>query len=361
MDSSSSRVFRVVTRASQLAVVQTEYVVDLLKKAWPELSHDRLIITRMTTVGDQRTDVPLAVIGGQGVFTKELERELLANRADIAVHSLKDLPTINPPGLIIGATPVRAARGDALVLNQRLLGHTIDTLPAGTVIGTSSLRRTALLKRRYPHLVFKDIRGNLNTRLRKLDVNEYDALILACAGLDRLGWGDRISQRLAEDDFLYAPAQGALGVQCRADDVESIQLLSRINDQLTNLCTQAERAFLRTLEGGCRVPIATCARVSEDQKSVQLIGQVWNEDGSMSVRGDVSGSLEEGASLGVSLAGQLKDNGADEILREVRAMLAAIGHTAPTRPLPGTSVDPDVHTTTDTATEAETTRRLDDA
>eukprot|EP00744_Colponema_vietnamica_P014594 GILI01020423.1.p1 GENE.GILI01020423.1~~GILI01020423.1.p1 ORF type:complete len:362 (+),score=84.27 GILI01020423.1:86-1171(+) len=319
MNAEGQRVFRIVTRSSQLAMVQTHEVLAMLSQRYPELAAaERFVVQKTTTVGDQRLDVPLAAIGGQGVFTKELERELYRSSADIAVHSLKDLPTQIPPGLVVAAIPSRHSRDDALVLSVRHKdsGFTMETLPAGSVVGTSSVRRIACYQRAFPHIVFKDIRGNLNTRLRKLDDGEYDGIVLATAGLRRLGWGDRISQVLPEDQYLYAPGQGALAIQCREDDEEVVNILSVLNDASARAGVQAEREFMRVLEGGCRVPIAACTTVAEGLLRVQ--GQVWSQDGARTIRAEVTGPLDSAASLGSSLAATLIEQGAGVILKEIK-------------------------------------------
>jgi hydroxymethylbilane synthase len=219
---------RIGSRQSQLALVQTHWVQGELQKHYPD---QEFPVVTMTTQGDKILDVALAKIGDKGLFTKELEQALLRQEVDVAVHSLKDLPTQMPEGLTLGAITEREEPRDALVLHPRWQGTPLAELPPGTVMGTSSLRRLAQLRHRFPHLTFKDIRGNLNTRLRKLDEGEYDGLILAVAGLRRLGWGDRVSEVLEPEVSLYAVGQGALGVQCRAGDAQVLGLLAGVEPQ----------------------------------------------------------------------------------------------------------------------------------
>ncbi|XP_029106911.1 hydroxymethylbilane synthase a isoform X1 [Scleropages formosus] len=269
------RVMRIGTRKSQLARIQTDSVAGKLKELYPDV---HLEIVAMSTVGDKILDKALSKIGEKSLFTKELENALERNEVDLVVHSLKDLPTSLPPGFTIGAVLKRETPYDAVILHPKKAGLTLDTLPEGSVIGTSSLRRAAQLKRRFPHLEFKDIRGNLNTRLKKLDDHDdYSAIILAAAGLRRLGWESRISQILTPDDCMYAVGQGALAVEARAGDEDILKMLSVLNDTDTVLRCVAERAFLRHLEGGCSVPVAIHSEVKESQ--LYLTGAVYSLDG----------------------------------------------------------------------------------
>src|SRR5215218_2751785 len=248
------------SRGSKLALWQSEWVKARLEALDPGV---RVRIEIFKTQGDVRTDVPLSTIGGQGAFTKELEVALLDRRVDVAVHSLKDLPTVTPEGLAITATPEREDPRDALVLRagtETQVGS-LKGLAEGAVVGTSSLRRIAQLKHLRPDVQVKDLRGNVDTRLRKLDSGEYDALILASAGLRRLGLGHRISAAIETDVMLPAVSQGSLGVQTRADDSETNAFVSRLDHPQTRAAVVAERALLRKLGGGCQVPIAAHAVV----------------------------------------------------------------------------------------------------
>ena len=231
------------TRPSKLARWQTSHVIQALKKAWPELNCKEEVIT---TQGDRILDRPLPEIGGKGLFTQELEAELLSGRVQAAVHSLKDLPTENPKDLTIGAITIRAEVRDGLISPR---GYTLDTLPQGALLGTSSLRRAAQMLAARPDLQIEPLRGNVDTRLRKVQEGQYDAIILAGAGLVRLGLAEFVSQWLPLEIMLPAPGQGALAVQCRLDDVETLRLLGTLHDSHTYLTTTAERAFLAGLGG----------------------------------------------------------------------------------------------------------------
>ena len=262
-------------------------------------------------------DVPLATIGGQGAFTKELEVALLDSRIDVAVHSLKDLPTVNPEGLSITATPEREDARDALVLRSDAdsNGASVNNLPSGSVVGTSSLRRIAQLKHLRPDVRVKDLRGNVDTRLRKLDSGEYDAVILASAGLRRLGFGHRISAAIETDVMLPAVSQGSLGVQTRADDSETNALVSRLDHTATRAAVTAERALLRKLGGGCQVPIAAHAVVTGGD--LRLDGLVASLDGSRVLRDTTIAPASEAGHAGDVLAAQLLELGAGELLSEM--------------------------------------------
>lgn len=308
-------VIRLGSRQSQLALVQTHWVQNQLQTHYPDREFP--VIT-MTTQGDKILDVALAKIGDKGLFTKELEQALLRQEVDLAVHSLKDLPTQMPPGLALGAITEREEPQDALVLHSRWQGATLAELPAGTVIGTSSLRRLAQLRYHFPHLTFRDIRGNLNTRLKKLDAGEYDGLILAVAGLRRLGWGERVSQVLSPEISLYAVGQGALGVQCREADAPVLELLQVLHHPETAYRCLAERAFLRALEGGCQVPIGVHSQFSGSQLS--LTGVVLSLDGSQRVEGVQTAEVTDEAAavaLGEALAADVRAQGADVILQAI--------------------------------------------
>ncbi len=301
------------SRGSKLALWQTEWVKARLEALDPGV---KVRIEIIKTMGDVRTDVPLSTIGGQGAFTKELEVALLDRRVDVAVHSLKDLPTITPEGLSITATPEREDPRDALVLPQAAdVGITsIVELPQGATVGTSSLRRMAQLKHLRPDILIKDLRGNVDTRLRKLDQGEYDAIILASAGLRRLGVTDRVMTPIETSEMLPAVGQGSLGVETRTDDAETNALVSRLDDPRTRAAVLAERALLRHLGGGCQVPIAAHAQV--EGGVLKLDGLVATLDGTQVLRESLDGDAAEAARIGEELAARLLERGAGELLRE---------------------------------------------
>ncbi|XP_041851621.1 porphobilinogen deaminase-like isoform X2 [Melanotaenia boesemani] len=285
-----SRVIRIGTRKSQLARIQTDSVADKLRQLYPDVHLD---IVAMSTTGDKILDTALSKIGEKSLFTKELENALERNEVDLVVHSLKDLPTTLPPGFTIGAVLKRDSPYDAVVLHPSNAGKTLDTLPENSVIGTSSLRRAAQLKKRFPHLDFKDIRGNLNTRLKKLDEkDDFAAIILAAAGLSRMGWENRISTILEPEDCMYAVGQGALAVEVRARDADILEMVSVLHDPDTVLRCIAERAFLKQLEGGCSVPVAVHTQVKDSQ--LYLTGAVYSLDGSDSLKETMQTSIAAG-------------------------------------------------------------------
>jgi hydroxymethylbilane synthase len=269
----------------------------------------------MSTQGDKILDVALAKIGDKGLFTKELELGMINKEIDFAVHSLKDLPTNLPPGLTLAAITERENPADAVVLHEKHKGEKLETLPAGAVIGTSSLRRLAQLRHKFPHFTFKDVRGNLITRMAKLDAGEYDALILAVAGLERLEMSDRIHQILSPEISLHAVGQGALGIECRADDTEVITLLKAIEHPQTRDRCLAERSFLRVLEGGCQVPIGVNTEIISDK--LTLKGLVASVDGQKIVQNLVTGAASDAEKLGAELADILRQQGATEILEQI--------------------------------------------
>ena len=303
---------RIASRRSQLAVVQTNWVKAELEKAHPGLT---ITVEAMATQGDNILDVGLAKIGDKGLFTKELEAQMLVGRAEIAVHSLKDLPTNLPEGLMLGCITEREDPADALVVNAKNANHRLDTLPEGAVVGTSSLRRLAQLRHHYPHLSFKDVRGNVITRLEKLDSGDYDCLILAAAGLERLGFGDRIHQIIPGDISLHAVGQGALGIECVEDKPEVLEIIKVLEHTTTSRRCLAERAFLRELEGGCQVPIGVNSQISNEE--LTLTGMVASLDGKRLIRDQASGSAADPESIGIELAGKLKQQGAGAILKEI--------------------------------------------
>ncbi len=310
----ASSTLRIASRRSQLAMVQTHWVRDELSSAHPALA---ITIEAMATQGDKILDVALAKIGDKGLFTKELEAQMLVDRADIAVHSLKDLPTNLPEGLILGCITEREDPADALVVHERHRDRTLATLPEGSVVGTSSLRRLAQLRHHYPHLVFKDVRGNVITRLEKLDAGVYDCLILAAAGLTRLGLGDRIHELIDPSISLHAVGQGALGIECRAGDTAVLETIAVLEHQPTARRCLAERAFLRSLEGGCQVPIGVNTHFEGDE--LVLTGMVASIDGQRLLRDSCRGPATDPESIGLALAGTLRAQGAGEILEEIFA------------------------------------------
>lgn len=261
----------IATRQSPLALWQANFVKDTLEKLYPTMKVELL---EMVTKGDKILDTPLAKIGGKGLFVKELENALYEKRADIAVHSLKDVPMVLPEGLTLGAYLERHAPTDAFVSNRYA---SLDELPDGAVLGTSSLRRECQIAHAKGNLTIKSLRGNVGTRLSKLDAGEYDAIILATSGLERLGLGERIRHELNDELSLPAVGQGALAIECRADDETILQLLAPLNHLATRLCVIAERAMNKTLEGGCQVPIAGFATINGD--TLSLRGRVGSIDG----------------------------------------------------------------------------------
>lgn len=279
MEKDTKQVIRVGSRKSELALIQTNHVIDRLKVLNPDVEFK---IESMSTLGDRILNVSLPKIGEKSLFTKDLEDALTSNAVDFVVHSLKDLPTSLPEGLAIGAVFEREDPRDALVLREDLKEHTLSTLPEGSVIGTSSLRRTAQIRGAYPQLVVKDVRGNLNTRLRKLDAGEeYAALMLAKSGLMRMGWEKRVSKVLPCAEMLYAIGQGALAVECRSDNGKILNMLSAFNHPETYCRILAERSFLKTLGGGCSAPVgvATTLKPFESQYKLTISGAVWSIDG----------------------------------------------------------------------------------
>jgi hydroxymethylbilane synthase len=307
--SSPPRTIRIGSRSSQLALVQTHWVQAELQKAYPDRTFE---VHTMATQGDKILDVALAKIGDKGLFTKELEVGMLQQEIDFAVHSLKDLPTNLPDSLVLGVVTERENPADAVVFHEKYRDFKIENLPPGAVIGTSSLRRLAQLRHHYPHLTFKDIRGNLITRLAKLDSGEFDAIILAVAGLERLGMKSRIGQILTPEISLHAVGQGALGIECRGDDTEVLALLKAIEHAPTRDRTLAERAFLRELEGGCQVPIGVNSVI--DGETLTLTGIVASVDGQQVVKDTVTGKVAEPEKVGIELAQRLRQQGAKEIL-----------------------------------------------
>ncbi|BFM13889.1 hydroxymethylbilane synthase [Maricurvus nonylphenolicus] len=304
-----SQTLRIATRKSALALWQAEFVKAELEKHHPQLTVE---LVPMVSRGDKILDVPLAKVGGKGLFVKELEHALLQGEADIAVHSMKDVPMEFPEGLGLEVICEREDPRDAFVSNRFA---SLAELPAGSVVGTSSLRRQCQLLANYPDLEIKFLRGNVNTRLQKLDDGEYDAIILASAGLIRLGMEERIRERIAPEDMLPAGGQGAVGIECRVDDKATRELLKPLHHALTAERVLAERAMNRRLEGGCQVPIGCYAIHADD--GLWLRGLVGSPDGEEMLEADVRGVAAEGEAMGIALAEQLLSYGADKILQEV--------------------------------------------
>ena len=305
----AARTLRIATRKSPLALWQANFVKDRLEALYPDL---RVELVPMSTQGDKILDTPLAKVGGKGLFVKELETAMLEGRADIAVHSMKDVPVEFPEGLGLHTICEREDPRDAFVSNRF---KQIDELPQGAVVGTSSLRRQCQLRAARPDLVIRDLRGNVNTRLAKLDAGEYDAIILAAAGLKRLEMAHRITAFIEPEQSLPANGQGAVGIECRLDDVELHALLAPLEHTETRIRVLTERAMNRALQGGCQVPIGAYALVQGDE--IWLRGLVGSPDGTQVIRDEIRGPLTDGEALGHTLAQRLLADGADAILAEV--------------------------------------------
>ncbi|MGB3668994.1 MAG: hydroxymethylbilane synthase [Phormidesmis sp.] len=310
----ATQTIRIGSRKSQLALVQTHWVQAELSKAFPDITFE---VRTMESKGDKILDVALSKIGDKGLFTQELEDDMLSGDTDFAVHSLKDLPTNLPEGLMLGCITEREDPADALVVHEKHKDKQLDTLPEGSVIGTSSLRRLAQLKHYFPHFQFKDIRGNVNTRLRKLDQGEYDAIVLAAAGLNRLEMSDRIHQLLSAEISLHAVGQGALGIECRQGDEEILSILKVLEHLPTAQRCYAERAFLRELEGGCQVPIGVNTAI--EGNTLTLKGIVASLDGQQLIKDTVTGAPADAESMGLELAKRLRNQGAQAILDDINA------------------------------------------
>lgn len=305
---------RIATRKSPLALWQAEHVATRLRRLHPHLSVD---IAGMSTRGDKILDSPLAKIGGKGLFVKELEEGILSGVADIAVHSMKDVPVELPDGLDLPVILLREDPRDAFVSPR--YAHP-DQLPPGARVGTSSLRRQCQMAARYPHLDFFALRGNVNTRLVKLDAGEYEAIILAAAGLKRLHQETRISCYLEPEISLPAIGQGAIGIECRRDDPRVLRYIQALDDATTHRCVAAERAFNARLQGGCQVPIA--GHAVWDGEQLYLRGLVGEPDGSRVIVGNCRGPADSAQQLGVALAEDLLARGAGEILQRLDAALS---------------------------------------
>ncbi len=305
----------IASRESRLAMWQAEHVQQRLSALHPGCE---VAILGMTTRGDQILDRPLAKIGGKGLFIKELEVAMQEGRADLAVHSMKDVPMEMPEGFVLAAIPARENPCDAFVSN---LYDGLDALPAGAVVGTSSLRREAILRARYPHLKIEPLRGNLDTRLRKLDEGQFDAIILAAAGLIRLGLPSRIKAVLTPEQSLPAPGQGALGIEIPAGRADAAAAVAPLNDSATAHCVRAERAFSRALGGSCQVPLGAYAVLENNE--LWLRGFVATPDGLQMVSGELRGTPDDDERLGQQLAARLRSAGADAILQALAACSAA--------------------------------------
>ena len=300
---------RIATRKSPLAVWQAEHVSHQLTMLHPEL---KVELVRMSTKGDKILDSPLSKVGGKGLFVKELEYTMLEGGADIAVHSMKDVPMEFPEGLHLPVILERDDPRDAFVSNQYA---DLESLPANARVGTSSLRRTTQLQARFPQLQILDLRGNVNTRLGKLDDGQYDAIILAAAGLRRLGFEHRITSALSTEQSLPAIGQGAIGIESRIGDAETEALIAALNHQETSVCVTAERAMNHRLQGGCQVPIGGFAELDGDQ--ITLRGLVGKPDGSVVYRQTMTAAVEEAEALGVRMADDLLAQGADQVLADL--------------------------------------------
>lgn len=314
---------RIASRGSELALWQANAVRDALVAA-DDGVEVRIDVVR--TTGDRITDVPLAMIGDRGLFTKEIDSAVLGGEADLAVHSLKDVPTRIPDGLTLVAVTQREDPRDVLI-GPAGADVSLDSLPAGARVGTSSLRRRSQLRARRPDVEVVDLRGNLNTRLTRLDAGDYDAILLAAAGVIRLGWRDRVSEWLSPEAWLPAVGQGALAVVARADDARTAERLAVLHDVATGSAVAAERALLRELEGGCQIPVGALATVEED--TMRLSGLVADLEGRVVLRRELEGSASEAEALGHRVAAALREAGAQEILDGIRALEQAPPPAAP--------------------------------
>lgn len=297
------------SRQSALALTQTEWVIRQLEALGLPFEFE---IKKIVTKGDQIVDVTLSKVGGKGLFVKEIEQALMDKEIDMAVHSMKDMPAVLPEGLLIGAVPARVDVRDVLISKD---GKTLEELPHGAIVGTSSLRRSAQLLAHRGDLNIKWIRGNIDTRMRKLREEEYDAIILAAAGLERMEWKGKVTQYLPVEISLPAVGQGALGIECRESDQELRELLAKFNHPETDEAVKAERAFLNTLEGGCQVPIGAYAQMTEDGQCF-LTGLVADPDGTIVLKESMKGTNP--VEVGRSLGSHLIEKGASEILDKVR-------------------------------------------
>jgi hydroxymethylbilane synthase len=316
------------TRGSKLALWQAEWVQSELKRLYPDLEIE---INKIKTTGDKVLDVPLANVGGKGLFVKEIEEALLGHEVDIAVHSMKDVPTEFPDGLHLAVICKRDDPRDAFISkirNSKFDIRNFSDLPLGAKVGTSSLRRSCQLLNVRPDLKIEQLRGNLDTRLRKLDEGQFDAIILAAAGIKRLGWEEKITEILTPEICLPAIGQGAIGVECRIDDKFVNNLILPLNHNDTSICVRAERAFLKRLEGGCQVPIAAYSRIEQrgensefgiqnSKSKIVMDGMVGSISGDRIIKGHIEGRTDHAESLGITLAEDILSRGAKEILDKV--------------------------------------------
>lgn len=307
----TDKLIRIATRKSPLAMWQAEFIKAELEKHHPGIQVE---LKGLVSRGDKILDTPLAKVGGKGLFVKELENALLADEADIAVHSMKDVPMEFPEGLGLAVICERETPTDAFVSNHYA---SLDELPAGAIVGTSSLRRETQVREARPDLTVNWLRGNVQTRLSKLDAGQYDAILLASAGLVRLELHARIKQQIPPEQSLPAGGQGAVGIECRSDDSETLALLAPLNHAPTAHCVKAERAMNRRLEGGCQVPIACYAVLENEGRDLYLRGLVGKPDGSEVLRTEIRGPVTECEQLGVQVAETLLEMGAARILKAV--------------------------------------------
>jgi hydroxymethylbilane synthase len=307
----AQKIIRIATRKSPLALWQAEHVAARLELAFPEITTE---LVTMVTKGDKILDAPLAKVGGKGLFVKELEQGILEGIADIAVHSMKDVPVEFPAGLHLAVILEREDPSDAFVSNHY---KSLDDLPSNARIGTSSLRRQCQIKAKFPQAEILSLRGNVNTRLAKLDAGEFDAIILASAGLKRLGMAARITQALPTTVSLPAMGQGAIGIECRVADAELNQLLQVFHHAITDICIRAERAMNARLNGGCQVPIGGFAQIDGEQLFMR--GLVGHPDGSVIYRAERYGVISQAEAIGVAIAEDLLAQGADKILQVIYA------------------------------------------
>ncbi len=305
-----NKTIRIGSRGSQLALWQANWVMNAIHEQWPDIRTELVIIK---TTGDKILDVPLAKVGGKGLFVKEIEEAMLTGRIDIAVHSMKDMPAELPHGLCIGAVPKRENPQDALVTENY---PSLADLPKGSRVGTSSLRRSAQLLHLRPDILIEPLRGNLDTRLKKLTTTDLDAIVLAAAGLRRLGLADRITTTLDADTMLPAVGQGALCIESRSNDESIASIISSLDDAATHTAVIAERAFLHRLEGGCQVPIAGHATIGQNDR-MTISGLVAELDGSRLIKQTLEGPCDQAAKLGLKLADALLAKGAASILERL--------------------------------------------
>jgi hydroxymethylbilane synthase len=300
----------IATRGSMLALWQAEWIKSQIKNIHPDMEVE---LNKIKTTGDKILDVPLAQVGGKGLFVKEIEEAMLRGEADLAVHSMKDVPTDLPEGLHLSAICKREDPRDAFIAGAGI--SSFNNLPQGGRVGTSSLRRMCQLLNKRPDIKITQLRGNVDTRLRKLDEGEFDAIILATAGVKRLGYEAKITEKISTEISLPAIGQGAVGIECRTDDEFINDLLSKLNHEETWICVSAERAFLKKLEGGCQVPIAAYAQLKDGQLIIE--GLVGSIDGKTLIKSSMQGKPEDAEPLGTALAENLLSQGAGEILAEV--------------------------------------------